>query len=159
VTGIWGRRIRDAIPAGTWRASQPGKILRPATVPQGAYQTPQTVDLGPNGTATPVPFTAAGAGTTQVGPEGVGESWACDQAQVSTSLGQLGSTSTCTLYAGPAAIDAYQIAANLVGGGTQFALGGIQLVVGDYIWAVWAGGASGEVGSLKVTGSRTALTQ
>lgn len=150
-----------AIPAGTWRASQPGKILRPATVAQQEYTQPQTVQVGPNGTGSPVTLSSTGIATSSVGPQGVGESWACDQCSVSTNKGQLGSTSTCTVYAGPAAIPAYQVAANLIGGGTQFALGGVTLTVGEYIWALWSGGATdgSEIAQLKVTGQRTALTR
>lgn len=149
-----------AIPAGTWRAAEgPYKLRRPATVPMTAYTGVRTVDLGPNGTAPKVVLNASGAGTAQTGPQGVGETWTLAQCSVSTNKGQLGSASTCTVYVGPAAIDAYQVAANLIGGGTQFALGGVTLTVGDYVFAVWAGGATdgSEIGTLKVTGQRTAL--
>ena len=161
--GQWLRTALDtvqpAIPQGTWRGSQPGKLLRPATVPQSAYTGTATVDLGTDGTAPDVTFSASGGGQSQVGPQGVGTTWAAAQASVSTNLGQLASTSSCIIYAGPIPSSAYQVSANLIGGGTQFPLGGITLGVGDYVWAVWSGGAAGEIGQLKVTGTKTALVQ
>jgi len=125
-------------------------------VPQSDYQTPVTVDIGIYGVAAPVSFSAAGGGQSSAGPAGVGETWQAAQASVSTSLGQLGSASSCTLFVGPLPLPAYQVAANLTGGGTQFPLGGITMTVGDYVWAVWSGGAQGEIGQLKVSGTRTA---
>jgi hypothetical protein len=157
--GIRNPFPRPAIPAGTWPASHPGHVLRPATVPQSFYNNPVTVDIGIYGVSPNIVFNASGDGQAQVGPAGVGETWQAAQASLSTNLGQLGSTSTCALYVGPLAIAAYQVAANLTGGGTQYALGGINMAVGDYVWAVWTGGAAGEVGQLKVSGSRTAITQ
>lgn len=155
----WLSDQNRAIPAGTWAGSQPGKLTRPHTVSQSAYTATATVDLGTDGTAPDVTFGAAGGGQSQVGPQGVGTTWAAAQASVSTNLGQLGSTSTCILYAGPLPLPPYQVAANLTGGGTQYPLGGVTLGVGDFIWAVWTGGTAGEVGQLKVTGTKTALIQ
>jgi len=147
-----------AIPAGTWRASQPGKLTRPATITMAAYTGTRTVDVGPNGTAPVVTFTAAGTAYAQVGPQGVGETWALDQCSLSTSVGQL-DNAQCAVFCGPAAIAPYQVAANLSGGGSQFGLGGVGLAVGDSVYAQWTGGTPGATAQLKVTGSRTVLVQ
>lgn len=150
------RAATRAIPAGTWAASQPGKLTRPHTVSQIEYVVPQSVDLGPNGNAPFVKFTAAGGATAQVGPQGVGETWSLDQCFVSTSVGQL-DAAQAIVYVGPAAIPAYAVTGSIIGGGSQFGLGGVGLKPGDFVFAVWTGGTSGATAYLKVTGTRTAL--
>jgi hypothetical protein len=159
--GRWLQAYRNngaAATAGTWDASAGfTKLTRPATLPIGAYSTPQTVDIGPNGVATPIAFSASSAATLQVGPQGIGETWSLDQCYLSTSIGQLDAAS-CSVYVGPAAIEGYLFTANLSGGGAQFSLGGAGLQVGDFVIAVWSGGTPGAVANLRVTGARTALT-
>jgi hypothetical protein len=105
-----------------------------------------------------VTFGAGGGAQVSVGPSGVGAAWQPAQANIYTSLGQLADPSLCALYVGPLPIGQYQAAANLLGGGAQFALGGITLVPGWFVWAIWTGGVAGTTGYLVVSGTKTALT-
>ena len=148
----------QAIPAGTWRGSQPGVFQGPSPIGIEDYTAAQTVPLGSNGVAPQAVFPSSGSVTAQVGPQGVGESWSLDQCSLSTSVGIL-DPAECTVYAGPAAIATYQVAANLAGGGSQFGMGGIVLHVGDFVFAAWTGGTSGATAQLSVTGKRTALVR
>jgi hypothetical protein len=103
-----------------------------------------------------IPSASSGA-TAQVGPQGVGESWALDQCYVSTSVGQL-DTAQCIVYVGPLPLGTYAVTGSLSGGSAQFGLGGLLLEPGWFVWAVWTGGTFGEFGQLRVTGAKTALT-
>jgi hypothetical protein len=147
-----------SIPAGSWRAAgnRNIKLRRPASTPQGAYTQQVTVPIGNDGVAFPVTFGSGGAATAFCGPSGAGTSWSPSQAAVYTSVGLL-DAALCALYAGPAAIAQYQVASDLAGGGSQFALGGVTLQPGWLIVAIWTGGTPGETGYLNVTGSKTAL--
>src|SRR5215472_1392943 len=101
--GIADRVGLRAIPAGTWEAVQGRftKLTTPEVTPMWDYTGQATVDLGANGNAPLVVFSASGTATAQIGPQGVGERWTLSQCSVSTNKGQLGSTSTCVVYTGP----------------------------------------------------------
>lgn len=146
------------VPAGSWRAAdnQLVKLRRIPSPPQAAYQRLVSVPIGNDGIAFPVIFGAGGGAQAFAGPSGVGAAWQPAQANIYTSVGQLDSA-VCALYVGPLPIQQYQAAANLIGGGTQFALGGIGLVPGWFVWAIWTGGTPGATGYLIVSGTKTAL--
>jgi hypothetical protein len=147
-------------PAGSWRAAGDRlvKLRRIPSPPVQAYNQLVTVPIGNDGISFPVAIGAGGTARTQVGPSGVGSSWSPSQANAYSSLGQLADPSTVSLYVGPAPIQQYQVAANLLGGGSQFALGGVTLTPGWYVWAVWAGGTPGTIVYLIVSGDKTALS-
>ena len=122
-----------------------------------AYVNRVEVDLGNDGVGPQATFSGAGTATVQIGPSGWGNSWALDQAAVSTSVGPL-DTALCALYVGPLAIPFYQVVNSLAGGGSQFGLGGVGLADGWFVFAVWTGGTAGAFAYLRLTGVKTALT-
>jgi hypothetical protein len=122
------------------------------------YNRPVTVDLGNDGMAPLVTFTAAGTALAFCGPASSGDSWSLDQCFVSTSVGQL-DAAQCVVYVGPLPLAQQAVTGSLAGGGSQFGLGGLGLQFGWFVWAVWSGGTPGAGGVLRVTGSKTVLTQ
>jgi hypothetical protein len=157
------RRLRPvAYPAsaGTWRAAGTGlrKLQPPPTDSILTYTGTRTVDIGSNGTAPTAVFGADGTARAQVGPAGTGASWSLDQAAVSTSIGPL-DPAACALFVGPLPLPNYLVAPTLAGGGSQFGLGGVGLVPGLFVWAVWTGGTPGATAQLGVTGQQTVLVQ
>lgn len=147
-----------ATPAAT---GQQGSVAarRINATPPAAYTRTATVDLGNDGVAPTVTFANKQAWTF-VGPAGWGESWALDQAYVSTSVGQL-DTATCTIYAGPymppfQPVQQYAVAPALLGGSNQLGMGGIAIATGWYIAAYWTGGTNGATASLRLSGTKTA---
>jgi hypothetical protein len=161
--GFWpyGRRMLRAgvypARAGTWAAAGPntGKYVTPAPVPQQAYTRHISAPIGLDGQVSGV-IGAGGAVTLQIGPAGVGTSWALDSASISTSTGPADS-STCAVFAGPQAIASFQVAQSYAGGGDAIGLAGISIVPGEFVFAVWAGGTHNALATLKVTGRKTAL--
>ena len=144
------------LPAGSQpaRSRRSGRLI---TTPIEAYSNPVTVDLAADGIALLATF-AGGTARAQVGPSGVGQTWALDQAFVSTSVGPLDGAQ-CALFVGALPIAPLQVASNLSGGGAQFGLGGIGLAPGEFVWAVWTLGTNGATASLRVTGLKTVLDQ
>jgi hypothetical protein len=134
-----------------------GSARRIPVPPDHLFSRQVTVDLGNDGIAYQVTFTAAGTATASVGPSGGGDVWSLDQVSVSTSVGQL-DASQCTVYVGPQPLAQYQIAPTLSGGGQQFGMGGAGLGYGWFVWALWTGGTSGAFAFLRVTGNKTVLS-
>lgn len=101
--------------------------------------------------------TVAGGTTAQVGPSAFGESWSLDQCYLSTSAGPL-DPSQCTVFVGPLPVPQYAVTGSLAGGGSQFGMGGVGLTQGWFVWAVWTGGTGSAQAYLRVTGTKTVLT-
>jgi hypothetical protein len=152
------RRITWPASAGTWRAAPGGlvKQTRPGVIPVEAFQRQIQVPIVTDGQVWGV-IPAGGSVTLQAGPQGVGASWALDQAGISTSVGAADS-STCAVYAGPQATAPYLVAQSYAGGGDAIGLAGYTLVPGEFVWAVWSGGTPGSTAALKVAGTKTALS-
>lgn len=144
--------------AGTWAAAgtQTGKYVQPGPVPQQAYTSHVQAPVGLDGQVMGV-IGAGGSVTLRAGPAGVGASWALDSAAISTSTGASDS-STCAVYAGPQAISSFLVAQSYAGGGDAIGLAGISIVPGEFVWAVWSGGVHLATATLKVTGTKTALS-
>jgi len=137
---------------------QRGISARRIPVPDiGQYYVPVTVDLGNDGMAPVATFTAAGTAQAFVGPSSGGDLWSLDQCSVSTSVGTLDPAS-CLIYAGPLPVAQYQVAPTLSGGGTQFGMGGVAVPFGWFFWALWSGGTPGALAYLRLTGTKTVLT-
>lgn len=127
-----------------------------------SYTRTVTVDLGNDGVAPQATFNGAGNAWALCGPYGTGQSWTLDQCYLSTSVGQL-DVAEATLYIGPymfpfQPVQSYLFTANLVAN-TQFPLGGAYLDTGWYVTAFWSGGTAGALAQLRVTGTKTALSQ
>lgn len=128
--------------------------------PVTAYTSTVTVDLGNDGVAPTVLFNSSGDAWAFCGPSGWGESWALDQAFISTSIGAL-DPSTCTVYAGPymqpfSPVQQYAVAPALLGGANQLGMGGVAIATGWFITAYWTGGTSGASAQLRLSGTKTA---
>ena len=143
---------------GLWVPGSSVAARRIEPVPLSEYRNRVDVDMGNDGIAPQQTFSASGGATAQIGPSGWGESWALDQASLSTSVGAL-DPAQCALFVGPLAIPFYQVVSGLAGGGSQFGLGGVGLAQGWFVFAVWTGGTSGAFAYLRLTGVKTALTQ
>jgi hypothetical protein len=116
-----------------------------------------TVDLGNDGMAPLATFGAGGGAEALAGPSAFGESWSLDQCFLSTSVGPL-DAAECLVYVGPGVAAQYAVTGSLSGGGSQFGMGGVGLTQGWFVWAVWSGGTEGATASLRVTGTKTVLT-
>jgi hypothetical protein len=155
-----GRALRPRVypaSAGTWRAAggQFSKLRSPARVPIQSFSQRITVPIGIDGQVSAL-VGAAGSVTLFVGPQGVGASWALDQAGFGTSVGAA-DTATAAVYVGPQATQPYFVAQSYAGGGDAAGLAGIVLQPGEFVWVVWSGGTSGSTAQLKVSGLKSAL--
>lgn len=150
-----------ARPAGSGPGGQLAARRIPVT-PVGLYTNLATVDIGNDGVAQQAVFNSGGQAWAFCGPYGLGQSWALDQAYLSTSEGQL-DASEVALYVGPymqpfQAVAQYLSVSGLAGGSSQFGLGGIGFDTGWFVTAWWTGGTTGALAYLRVTGAKTALT-
>jgi plastocyanin len=143
--------------AGTWAAAggNTGKYTTPGPVPQQAYVNHVSAPIGLDGQVTGT-FPSSGVLTLSAGPAGVGASWALDQAGISTSVGPTDSA-TAQGFAGPQAIESFQVGQSYAAGGDTFGLAGITIVPGEFVWVTWTGGTHNATATLKVTGTKTAL--
>ncbi|HWM96739.1 MAG TPA: hypothetical protein VNO54_06745 [Streptosporangiaceae bacterium] len=143
--------------AGSGYARMGAAVRRIPTADPSLYTTPVTVDLGNDGVAPQVKFSAGGLAQAFTGPLVSSEVWQLDQCFLSTSVGQL-DASQCIVYSGPLPLAQYAVTGSLAGGGSQFGLGGISVPNGWFIWGLWSGGVPGAVAYLRVTGSKTVMT-
>jgi hypothetical protein len=155
-----------------------GSFVAGAVYPAVAGTYPQTaVLISPDGAGNDLKILTSNAGTTGsqygasigqnsgipgtteafVGPSAFGESWALDQCFLSTSVGPL-DPAQCTVYVGPGVAAQYAVTGSLAGGGSQFGLGGLGLAQGWFVWAVWSGGTPQSFAYLRVTGTKSVLT-
>lgn len=153
-----------SVAAGLAQSGAGGQVVAQPIqrAPITAYNKLVTVDLGNDGVAPNSIFNSDGEAWTFCGPNGLGESWALDQAYVATSVGQL-DPAQCTLLVGPymspyQPVQQYAVVANLAGGGAQFGLGGLGVPTGWFVTASWTGGTQGTIATLRVTGTKTALS-
>jgi hypothetical protein len=151
------------LPAGMHRyagagPARMGAALRRIPSPDPTlYGSPVVVDLGSDGIAPQVIFSAAGTAKAVAGPGSSGEVWQLDQCSLSTSAGQL-DASQCVVYSGALPLAQYAVTGSLAGGQSQFGLGGISVPFGWFVWALWSGGVPGAVAYLRVTGSKSVMT-
>lgn len=155
-----GRALRPRVypaSAGTWRAAgnQFTKVTAPPVIPVQSFTRRVSVPIGIDGQQTGI-IGAGGTVSLQAGPQGIGASWALDQAGIATSVGAL-DTSTCAIYVGPQATAPYLVAQSYAGGGDAIGLAGYTLQPGEFVWAVWSSGSAGSSAQLKVSGIKNAL--
>lgn len=94
-----------------------------------------------------------GNGTAKVGPTGHGQVWHPQIVSVSTSTAT--KSPTCKLYAGHAATQQYFVDGTYTGEqNSTDAISGIDLWLGNYVFAVWTGGDAGAQGTVTVTGTK-----
>jgi hypothetical protein len=129
-------------------------ILRP---PDHLFNRQVTVDIGNDGMAPLAVFAVGGAATAVIGPTGGGDLWSLDQCYLSTSIGQL-DLAQCIVYAGPLPLPQYAVTASVSGGSSQFGMGGVGVPFGWFVWALWTGGTAGATANLRVTGTKTVLS-
>ena len=98
---------------------------------------------------------ASGTATISVGPAGLGTVWYPASAVVSTTTGQL-DTSTCNIYVGPAGYPT-TLQGSVYSGNGVVSLAIPAMSPGLFIVAVWTGGTTGSTASLNVTGTMTAM--
>jgi hypothetical protein len=142
--------------AGTWRAAgnQFTKVTAPAVIPVQLFTQRISVPIGIDGQVS-APFVTSTI-TLQAGPQGVGASWALDQAGFGTSIGA-SDTATAAVYVGPQATQPYQVAQSYAAGGDAVGLAGIVLQPGEFVFVMWSGGTPGATAQLKVSGIKSAL--
>ncbi len=146
-----------AIPSGTWRAAGfrfRVPVRRPAALPIESYTRPRRGQIGGDGIAGGV-IGSNGAATVKVGPQGYGTRWYPNQLAVATQSGA-NDTSTVTFYlnvVGPGGV----LAQSYAGGGDQPGVAVPEMQPGDLLYAVWAGGKSGDWCQLTVIGPMDVL--
>lgn len=143
--------------AGANRALYTSAVQRAPVTPPHLYVNQVTVDLGNDGMAPNATFTAGGTAQAFIGPSSGGDLWSLDQCFLSTSVGQL-DVAQCSVFAGPLPLAQYAVTASPAGGSSQFGMGGVGVPFGWFIWALWTGGTPGAIANLRVTGTKTVLT-
>jgi len=149
--------VIPAIAAGTWRAAgnQFFKFRMPQAAPVERFTRVRTVQIGGNGIASGI-IAANGTATVAVGPQGYGTRWYPAQVSIATALGAA-DVSTCAFYLnviGPGGF----LGQSYAGGGDQPAFALPEMQPGDLLYAVWAGGTTGNWCQVAVTGSMDILT-
>ena len=109
------------------------------------------VDLNEDAT---IQLDGTGAGTVRLGPTGAGEVWSPALASVKVSSNT--NEATCKIYNGDRVIDGNFTDGTFSGssGDSTDRIGG-PLHLGNYIYAVWAGGDANAVATLNVSGTRS----
>ncbi|HEV2244909.1 MAG TPA: hypothetical protein VGR98_27995 [Streptosporangiaceae bacterium] len=104
--------------------------------------------------AVTITLDGSGNGTAKIGPAGMAEVWQAAVASVSASTN--GREAQCKVYVGDQPTAANFIDQTLSGstGDSTGRVSARPLRLGDYVWAVWAGGDPGAVATLNVTGTR-----
>lgn len=153
----WWARAGYTWPMGSQPAVTSQAIRRIPVPRHEDYVNPVTVDLGNDGMAPQVTFTASGTAQAFIGPSSGGDLWSLDQCSISTSVGAL-DPAQASFFAGPLPLPQYLIAGSLAGGQSQFGLGGVAVPFGWFGWALWTGGTPGAFGFLRLTGVKTVLT-
>lgn len=106
-----------------------------------------------------VTLNGAGAGTAQLGPVNVRESWA--PLVVSVKTNQTAATivneAQCKIFVGPDTSDSNYVDGTLSGstGDSTSNVTGQVVDVGEYVFAVWSGGDAGAQGRVIVSGTKT----
>lgn len=102
-------------------------------------------------------ISGAGAATVTLGPSGLGTLWYPQQAILSTTSG-VNDSSTAIAYLGPAGpVMASILFQSFSGGSDVQGIAVPAMQPGDFITCVWAGGKTGDVATLRIIGTLTAL--
>lgn len=112
---------------------------------------PVTVPLN---MSVPVVLDGSGGGTARTGPLNAREIWTPQLASVKASSNT--KEAQCTVYEGSAPTQD-NFVDNTLSGSTGDATGKVYgpLYVGEFIWAVWAGGDAGATAYLIISGTKT----
>lgn len=120
------------------------------------YQTQAQAQIGGYGVGQSQ-ISGAGTATVQIGPSGLGTLWYPQQAVLSTTTGQ-NDSSTAIAYLGPAgAVPANILFQSLSGGADVQGVAVPMMQPGDFITCIWSGGHPGDVATLRIIGTLTAL--
>lgn len=113
------------------------------------------VKLKPPATNT-VKLDGSGNGTTKVGPISGREIWYPSNVHVSVNPGQVTNEAQCLIYVGTGVGSNTFRDGTLSGssGDSSDAVNADEIKVGEYVWAVWIGGDSGQIATLVVTGDK-----
>src|SRR5215469_9035195 len=137
------------------RATKPVvPVRRPQSHPVFQYTQPVQTNIA-NGYGTAL-VGASSAATVTVGPQGLGTVWYPQSAAIATTTGP-NDASTCQLYIGPIGLLQLISGTSYAGGGDSIGLSVPPVTPGYFIVAVWAGAKPGDIASLAVYGSQTAL--
>jgi hypothetical protein len=128
---------------------------RPVRIPVEQY-TQQITGIpltGGQGTAI---VSAAGRAQISVGPSALGTVWYPAQVTISTTSG-VNDGSTCNIYLGPAGVPVTLVATVFPGGTGTVAVAVPSMTPGQYLIAIWTGGNPGDVASVNVIGTASAV--
>ena len=135
-----------------WAPSAPRPITR---LPLRLYTQPVT-NVPLVGGQAQGEISAAGTATLSVGPAGAGNVWYPASVTILTTTG-VNDFSTCSIYLGPAGVPVTLQATIFPGGTGTASLAIPSMTPSQYILAVWAGGHSGDVCTMNVTGVMTSV--
>lgn len=101
-----------------------------------------------------VKLDGSGNGTAKVGPISARETWSPANVHVSASTNA--KEAQCLIYVGDSAIQRNFVDSTFSGssGDSSDRVNATRVRVGQYVWAVWAGGDVGAVATLVVTGTK-----
>lgn len=101
-----------------------------------------------------VTLDATGAGTVRLGPRAHGQTWHPQIASVATSTAT--KSPTCKLYVGGPTLSSSVLVDGTYTGeqNATDAVGGWELRLGNYVWAIWSGGDAGAQATLTLAGSQ-----
>ena len=125
-----------------------------ATVPVTAYAQPITTPIAGGYGAAVIPV--SGVVSVQVGPQGLGTVWYPQSAAIATSTGAA-DASTCTIYIGPLGLQTQIGGQSYSGGASSVGLPVPAMWPGYFVFATWTGAKAGDLATLTVYGTQTAL--
>lgn len=97
----------------------------------------------------------SGNGTVKVGPRAHGVTWQPSTASIKMTGDVPTGVATVLLYAGSSATDDNFVDSTYdVSNDSTDRVNGQQLVLGQYVWAVWSGGTPGATATLTVNGTQ-----
>lgn len=125
-----------------------------ATVPPSAYALSITTPITGGYGAAVIP--ASGVVSVQVGPQGLGTVWYPQSAAIATTTGAA-DASTCTIYIGPLGLQTQIGGQSYSGGASSVGLPVPAMWPGYFVVATWTGAKAGDLATLTVYGTQTAL--
>jgi hypothetical protein len=141
--------------AGSWPGtSKSGGGRRHGAVPVQQYTRVRAAPI--DNAYAQVVVNAQGVAKLSLGPSGLGNVWRPSYCQIATTSGA-SDTSTCSLYIGPLPIGPLVGGQSYAGGGDSIGLPSVTMQPGDFVWAIWTGGKTGDIASLVVYGDQTVL--
>lgn len=147
--------LAASLSAGVARAGKAvTSLTTTATVPPTAYARPVITPIVGGYGAAVVP--AGGKVSISVGPQGLGTIWYPQSAAIATTTGAA-DASTVTVYIGPLGLQTQIGGQSYSGGASSVGLPVPAMWPGYFVFATWTGANPGDLATLTVYGTQSAL--